>query len=603
MASWKPVEGNLMTDWASKVNPDTPLPEYPRPQMVRADWLNLNGLWEYKITPKNMTEKRLGAFNGQILVPYAIESALSGVKRKVLPHEKLWYRRSLSIPEKWGEKRILLHFGAVDWHSKLWINGRFVGEHYGGDVPFHFDITDYLFENNSQENLILISVWDPTNYGMQEHGKQRLNPRGIYYTAVTGIWQTVWLEAVSNIYIKQINLKPDIDNSCVKVYIDTITHENSVNQPVAEEPSSILAKISISLNQEEILSTPITVNEDHSLSIENPQLWSPDNPELYDVSIVLLIGDRVIDTIQTYFGMRKISIKPDENEVQRICLNNIPLFQYGPLDQGWWPDGLYTAPTDEALRWDIEKTKEMGFNMIRKHVKIEPARWYYHCDKIGIMVWQDMPSGGNYNYPKKHFLRRFAKFDQKGRRKQAIKTQYYYELGEMLTNIGHFPSIVVWVPFNEGWGQFQTEKVTHFIKSNDPERLIDSASGWTDYGTGDIHSIHSYPKPKIPELEMTRAVALSEFGGLDLAVEGHLWQTQAKKKGYQTVKTKDELQHEYQKLIDLLVPLVKKGLSAGIYTQTTDVEQEINGLITYDRKEYKISPLILHSLHRQLYDK
>ncbi|MHA1385260.1 MAG: glycoside hydrolase family 2 protein [Candidatus Helarchaeota archaeon] len=565
---WKPIKGQIMTRWAKDVIPENPFPEYPRPQFRRLKWMNLNGLWDYAIRPKKQISTT--SFDGKILVPFPIESALSGVRQKLKHKNKLWYRRFFKIPGTWKDQRILLHFGAVDWETNVWLNGQKVGSHKGGYVPFTFEITKYL---KQEDNEIRVAVWDPTNKGSQERGKQSLRPWGIYYTAISGIWQTVWLEPVPTSYIKSIRMIPDIDKQIL-----------NLNVEVNEFESGDKIQLEVRDDDKEVISTSGNADQDFILRILNPKLWSPDNPFLYDLIIKLEREGMILDEVASYFGMRKIGLRKDENGIIRIELNNKPIFQYGTLDQGYWPDGLYTAPTDEALRYDIEITKKLGFNMIRKHVKVEPARWYYYCDKLGMLVWQDMINGG------KLFLRG-----------KESKKNYWNELKAMISALYNTPCIVVWVPFNEGWGQFQTKKVVSWIKRYDPSRLVDNASGWFDKKVGDIRDIHKYPGPKLPKLEKNRAVVIGEFGGLGLKVENHIWHKKLKW-SYKGSPNSEVLTEKYAQLISKLKPLIKRGLCAAIYTQITDVEGEINGLLTYDREVSKINEQKLRELNLSLFN-
>jgi beta-galactosidase/beta-glucuronidase len=610
---WKPIEGDLFTRWTNQVKIELPFPEYPRPQMVRNEWNNLNGLWDYVITAKNTPKDKITEWDGEILVPYPVESALSGVKRKLFPQQHLWYHRTFSIPKKWEEKlkdhRILLHFGGVDWQTTVWIDNKEVLFHEGGDIPFSVDITPYLKTNHNKisQNLhdITIRVWDPSDQGRQERGKQKLKPHTIFYTAMSGIWQTVWLEFVSDPYICDFQLKTDIDRQEIHLNFNFSKQfeklsDLSINIEISEEGSQITKKI-IKISE---------IQKDLSIPLEDPKLWSPKSPFLYDLKISLLRngnGD-VIDEIKSYFGMRKIGIKEDDQGIPRIELNNKFLFQYGLLDQGWWPDGLYTAPNDQALKWDLEITKAMGFNMVRKHVKIEPARWYYHCDKIGLLIWQDLPSGGvygNWKWPIQLILAiGLKKAWWTGRKEKSNQQNFYHELKQMVSTLFNSPSVVFWIIFNESWGQFQTKEVTEYLRTIDETRLIDSASGWTDYKCGDINTIHRYPGPDIPKMESNkkRSLGLSEFGGFGLEIQDHTWITKRRKWGYRNLKSKSELKIKYSQLIERLKPLIKKGLSAAVYTQTTDVEQEVNGLISYDREIIKIEPEWLKNIHKTLYE-
>lgn len=581
--SWKPVEGQLMTRWVSKIDPENPLPKYPRPQLRRKEWLNLNGLWDYAIRPKE--QNYIDSFEGKILVPYPIESALSGIKRKLDPKQKLWYHQTFTIPDLWNQKKILLHFGAVDWETTIWINKKLVGIHKGGYTPFNFEISDYL--NTSKVNEIIISVWDPTDKGYQERGKQSLNPKIISYTAVSGIWQTVWLEPVSDTFIENLKMVPNIDKESLKLLVEVkdLQPNDVILIRIFEKNSQIIADHEI-------------VEKEVEIYIKSPKLWSPESPYLYDIIVEIKRNDIILDKVESYFGMRKISLSEDSNGIKRLELNNKEFFQYGTLDQGYWPDGLYTAPTDEALRYDIKITKELGFNFIRKHVKVEPARWYYYCDTIGILVWQDMPNGG------------FTKItgipnnvnEYKETRKDPDKKNYLNELDSMIKSLINSPSIVTWVPFNEGWGQFDTNGVCEKIKKLDPSRLVDAASGWYDVGVGDICDRHSYPNPIMPLKDKinSRAAVVGEFGGLGLEIIDHMWKFQ-NKFVYRNFQDKDELIEKYEKLISKLKRLILKGLSAAIYTQITDVEQEINGLLTYDREIIKMDKKKICELNLSLY--
>ncbi|MHA1745928.1 MAG: glycoside hydrolase family 2 protein [Promethearchaeota archaeon] len=603
---WVPIKGDLLTRWVEDVDPSCPLPEYPRPQMRREKWKNLNGLWDYAITDNTWIKDQVDQWEGQILVPYPVESALSGVKRTLLPNQQIFYHRTFSLPKQWEtnltKHRILLHFGGVDWKTTVWINNHQACEHFGGDTPFSIDITDYLTENQDESHELLMAVWDPTDKGRQERGKQKLKPHTIFYNAMSGIWQTVWMECVSDPYIQYILPESDIDQNEISVKIDLSRQDPSQKEIFLrmgiKDKGSLITEKTIPLTKNICIITE---------TLKNPKLWSPESPFLYDLELSIVQDETEIDHVKSYFGMRKIAVKLDDHGIPRIELNNRVLFQYGLLDQGWWPDGLYTAPTDQALKWDLEITKSMGFNMVRKHVKVEPARWYYHCDKLGLLVWQDMPSGGVYGNWIWVFQMLigfiFKKAVWAGRKSKEDRNLFYTELNRMVRVLAHFPSVVTWVPFNEGWGQFQTREVTSFLRTIDSTRLIDSASGWVDYQTGDIFSIHRYPGPAIgnPKSKDKRALGLSEFGGLGFTVKGHIWQTKQKKWGYKNIDSPQDLKAQYRQLIEKLQKLIPRGLNAAIYTQTTDVEQEVNGLITYDRDHIKLDPAWLHALHQSLY--
>lgn len=567
---WSPVTGEIMTRWVKKVSPNNPHPEYPRPQLVRNEWLNLNGLWEYAICPKQ--QESIQTFDGKILVPFPVESALSGVKKKLRPKDRLWYRRHFKMPDAWNDDKILLHFGAVDWETTVWVNGVEVGSHKGGYTPFSFNISNEI--HKSGENELVVAVWDPTGKGMQEHGKQTLRPKLIYYTAVSGIWQTAWIEPIPPSHIKKLVMVPDIDKEILNLQVigGEIHPEDQIHAVINEKGSEIL---SLNGKSDELI----------SLKIPNPKHWSPGSPFLYDLDVKLERKGQVLDEVASYFGMRKIALKTDGSGHVRIELNNIPIFQYGTLDQGYWPDGLYTAPTDEALLYDIEITKDMGFNMIRKHGKVEPLRWYYHCDRLGMLVWQDMPSGG---------------WLIVGRWKKSVRRNYHNELESMISTLYNSPSIIVWVPFNEGWGQFDTKNVVQKIKTLDPSRLIDHASGWFDKGIGDIRDIHNYPNPKMPKRLKGRAAVIGEFGGLGMKVEGHMWRYRFKH-AYDMSKNGEEMVEKYAEMMTMLHSMIKEGLCGAIYTQITDIEREINGLLTYDRDIIKMDMKRLKEMHNSLY--
>ena len=583
--NWKIVEGKIHTSWAAQVEPAKVWQSYPRPQMVRDNWKNLNGLWEYSILPKDLNKP--SSYQGKILVPFAVESALSGVGKTVGKDSLLWYRTTITIPSSMKSKNILLHFGAVDWESEIYVNGQKVGTHKGGYDPFSFDITSALKKGNNQE--IVVRVWDPSDDGPQPRGKQVKNPNGIWYTPVTGIWQTVWIEAVPKTFIASTKQVPDVDNQ--------ILH---VTPSVENLQSGDQIKISAWDGDNKIAEETTTGNKEVNLKISNPKLWNTQAPFLYDLKISLLRNGKPLDEVKSYFAMRKISVKPDENGIKRIALNDKFLFQFGPLDQGWWPDGLYTAPNGDALVYDIDQTKTMGFNTIRKHVKVEPAQWYYHCDKTGMLVWQDMPSG---DLGARWNSRPGMEGGNDMERKPESESIYRQEWNAIIDALYNFPCIVVWVPFNEAWGQFKTKEITEWTKSKDPSRLVNSASGGNFHEVGDIMDLHNYPQPAMPKAGLfgtKQAIVLGEYGGLGLPMEGHTWQDK-NNWGYRTFKNADTLFRTYSAYIDQLVPLIQKGLSAAIYTQTTDVEIEVNGLMTYDRKVTKMNAENLSRLHQKLY--
>jgi Glycosyl hydrolases family 2, sugar binding domain/Glycosyl hydrolases family 2, TIM barrel domain/Glycosyl hydrolases family 2 len=562
-ADWQPANGPLLTRWAKDVRPDGVHPEYPRPQMVRKDWLNLNGLWQLAFG-KQGEEPPLGKdLPERILVPYPVESALSGVMKH---GDRLWYRRMFTVPKGWQGKRVLLHFGAVDWEATVWVNGKELGKHQGGYDGFSFDISEALKQEGEQE--LVVGVWDPTDAGTQPRGKQVLRPSGIYYTPATGIWQTVWLEPVAASYIESLKIVPDLDGGKLHLTVHgknvPANHTLEVTVVESDQPRATWTFAN-------------DVNKTVQIPFADATYWSPESPYLYGLCIAVKQAGTQLDEVESYCAMRKISIGKDERGVTRILLNGKPYFQVGPLDQGFWPDGLYTAPTDEALKYDIEMTKKLGFNMCRKHVKVEPERWYYWCDKLGLLVWQDMPSGDRGVAPGKGEITRTS----------VSAKQYELELQRMIDGRHNHPCIVMWVVFNEGWGQFDTIRITNWVKHYDPSRLANCASGWNDMQAGDVHDIHVYPGPGSPKPEPNRAAVLGEFGGLGLATEGHMWTS--KNWGYRGTRNKDDLTRKYEQLLRGVYKLKDKpGLSAAVYTQTTDVETEANGLMTYDRAVVKL---------------
>lgn len=588
-AAWTPAPGPLLTRWAKDVHPDRVHPEYPRPQLTRPDWLNLNGLWDYAIVPQNQPQP--ASWDGQILVPFPIESALSGVKKPVGPHHRLWYRRTFERPADWRDQRVLLHFGAVDWETTVHVNGQPIGSHRGGYDPFSFDITPALLPVGPQE--IVVAVTDPSDAGFQPRGKQVRDPHAIWYTPTTGIWQTVWVEPVPATAIDSLRITPDVDQGTVTV--ETRVHttgtlpENTTARVIVLDGSRRIANVDVPVQPSS--SNPAQATARATLSLPSPKTWSPDDPHLYNVRVVLRHHGRRLDRVTSYFGLRKIALAQDADGIPRLFLNNQPLFQFGPLDQGFWPDGLYTAPTDEALRYDIEITRQLGFNMARKHVKVEPARWYYWADQLGLLVWQDMPSGDRY----------IGSRDPDITRTPESAAQFETELRAMIDGFYNHPSIVMWVPYNEGWGQWDTCRIADLVRQWDPTRLVNAASGWTDRGCGDVHDIHAYPGPDVPPVESRRAAVLGEYGGLGLPIAGHTWQDE-KNWGYRSYTSKEDLTEAYLALLRKLHPLTgQRGLAAAVYTQTTDVEIEVNGLLTYDRAVLKIDPQLLAAAHQTLY--
>ena len=572
-ADWAPAKGPLATRWAKDVSPENVLPEYPRPQLVRKDWQNLNGLWQLAFG-KDGDEPPVGKdLPETILVPFPVESALSGVMKHA---DRLWYRRTFRVPKGWGydpkkvvrldERRVLLHFGAVDWEAEVFVNGKALGTHKGGYDPFSFDITDALKPRDQDQELV-VRVFDPTDDSTQPRGKQVKRPGGIFYTPTTGIWQTVWLEPVAPEYITDLRIVPDVAGGNVRITLNGTIHQRMGGVSITDEDGNRVAEGEV----------PAAKGAALTLRIPDARLWTPEHPHLYKVSIGLAGDHGPFDEVESYFGMRSIAVGPDEKGVTRLLLNGKPVLQVGPLDQGFWPDGLYTAPTDAALKYDVEVTKQLGFNMTRKHVKVEPDRWYYWCDKLGLIVWQDMPAGDKGISPEEPDLKRTPE-------SAAI---YETELKAMIDGLRNHPSIVMWVVFNEGWGQFDTEAVTKWTKDYDPSRLVDCASGWTDRaGVGDVHDMHKYPGPGTFDPEPKRAAVLGEFGGLGLALPGHTWSKESW--GYKGTANGEDLTKKYERLLGQAYTLRDaKGLSAVVYTQLTDVETECNGLLTYDRAVLK----------------
>ena len=572
-AQWKPAGDKIKTKWAEQVNPENVLPEYPRPVMERGEWKNLNGLWNYAITEKGAAPS---AYEGQILVPFAIESSLSGVGKKVGPDKELWYQRTFTVPASWKGKKVMLNFGAVDWKADIWVNDIKVGQHTGGFTPFSLDITAALATKG--DNKLVVKVWDPTDRGPQPRGKQVNRPEGIWYTAVTGIWQTVWMEPVAERHITNVRTTSDIDRK--KLTVDVTTSTSC--------PSEV---------GKQLVATGKGLNG-QTIDIQMPadaKLWSPASPTLYSMQIALLSNGKVTDKVDSYTAMRKYSTRRDKDGIVRLQLNNEDVFQFGPLDQGWWPDGLYTAPTDEALVYDIQKTKDFGFNMIRKHVKVEPARWYTHCDKLGIIVWQDMPNGDRepewqmYNYFTGNELNRSEESEQ----------IYRKEWKEIMDYLYNYPCIGVWVPFNERWGQFKTEDIATWTKKYDPSRLVNPASGGNHFPCGDILDLHHYPNPSLDFYDAGRATVLGEYGGIGLALNEHLWEPNHNW-GYVKFNSPEEVTKQYVEYGNELYRLISRGFSAAVYTQTTDVEMEVNGLMTYDRKVIKVNEAQVKAINTKI---
>ena len=575
----------IRTIWSEKVNKQCPLSEYPRPQMVRESYQCLNGEYDYSITP--IAANDMGEVKGKILVPFAIESELSGVEGALGDKEALWYRRTFTVNEDYAGKRVILHFGAVDWKCEVYLNGTNIGGHTGGYCPFCFDVTDYL----SAENELIVKVVDPTDKGTQPRGKQISKPVGFWYTSTSGIWQTVWLEVVPETYISSVRLTPDIDSSSVNVAV-SVKGRATVRATVMDGDKAVASKEFVG---------------EAKIQIPDQKLWSPESPFLYDLVLELVQDGEVIDSVKSYFGMRKYSLSRDKKGHVRLCLNNKPYFQKGLLDQGYWPDGGMTAPTDEALIYDIEKMRDLGYNMLRKHIKVEPMRWYYHCDRLGMLVWQDMPNGCNVNQlvagvlPNIGVKNMTDKISGLYDRKDEQGRKYFLaELDEMIASLYNCVSICTWVPFNESWGQFDAKNVAAHVKSLDPTRFVDHASGWHDQKGGDFKSIHRYIVPLHPYFLDDRAFVVSEYGGYSSVIKDHVWNIK-KCFGYLMFKNKTTLTNAYRRLhTGQVIPLIKHGLCALVYTQVSDVENEVNGILTYDRKLVKLDEDMLRDINSKL---
>lgn len=561
---WKMETAPLLTPWAEEIDPNAVLPEYPRPMMVRPDWINLNGLWEFQAAREGERPPFARPLEDQILVPFPWESALSGIRQQ-LPSFRAFYRRSFQLPANWREERVLLHFGAVDWEAVVYVNGRCVGLHQGGYDAFYFDITAYLEQGPLQE--LIVAVYDPGNSEGVTVGKQNnsrfADPQRYAYSPASGIWQTVWLEKVPEKYITDLRTVPDVDNEEAIITVNTSTHEIGAASVVVE-----------ALVEEEVIAIAKgNINAAIHLPLPNPRLWSTSDPFLYDLKISLVEEGRSIDVVTSYLGMRKISLAPYKG-IQRLMLNDEFLFQMGPLDQGYWPDGIYTAPTDEALSWDIGETKRLGYNMIRKHIKVEPQRWYYHCDRLGILVWQDMPST-------------FKK------RTEKEKNIFELELQRMIKSHWNHPSIINWIVFNEHWGAYDVERLTEWVMTLDPSRLVTGNSGIDagkpdlDYEVGHIKDNHSYRPPSTPFGNNKRAIVNGEYGAIGYLLDGHVWDTDGPWVHY-NYEGKEAATTEYVGFIEMIHKFQEEGLSAAVYTQWTDVENEMNGIYTYDRKRIKL---------------
>lgn len=603
---WRKSDSPLMTRWGESLTSSSVLSQYPRPQLQREQWLNLNGLWNFNVVPKHVAS--VDVFPGKILVPFAIEAPLSGVGRPLLAGEQLWYQRTFEIPKQWDAgQRIKLHFAAVDWRATVYVNGKQVGRHEGGYSPFSFDITDASTRNAPNE--LVVVVWDPTNAdgATQSRGKQHLEPMSIFYTATSGIWQTVWLEPVAQRAIDSISATVDVDAGSATLSI--------VARGESGDAQGLIISVELESESTRVtrpLGNPITLKPD------SRKLWSPDSPHLYFYTATLMDGDTVVDKVRSYFALRSVgrTVRHDEPV---FTLNGEPIMHLGVLDQGYWPDGGMTAPSDDALIYDLELMKSYGLNTIRKHVKVEPARFYYHADRLGLMVWQDMPSGGNRWPPvdlAAPILRYQAAFgvsdsamqitddDYEGwGRDTESRAAFQAELQEMMDSLNFFPSVVMWVPFNEYWGQFDAVKTAQWIKQRDNSRLVNHASGWMDQGAGDVYDEHlynNYHRWQHRDPLGERVAVLGEFGGKTLSIPNHLWDDEVV--GYGKMASKGELFKTYEQLLlEELLPRIDQGLSAIIYTQLSDVESEVNGYVTYDRKVEKFDRKALNDLHQRMY--
>ena len=571
LAQWKPAGDNIKTVWGEHLTTDNVWKEYPRPILQRAEWLNLNGLWSYSIKPLN--EGQPDTFDGEILVPFCVESSLSGVQKTLTETDILWYKRQFTVPKAWSGRQILLNFGAVDWKAEVFVNDVYIGTHTGGFTPFSFDITPALKPAGNKQEIV-VKVWDPTDKSYQPVGKQMREPHLIWYTAVSGIWQTVWIEPVAPQHLTSIEGVADIDAGTLTIKTNVKNGENSYLQVILKDGDNIIS------------TAKSIAGPDITLKIDNPKLWDTDSPFLYNLDVTLYTDGKISDRVKSYAAMRKFSSVRDKDGIMRFQLNNKDIFPFGPLDQGWWPDGLYTAPSDEAMKFDIVQTKELGFNMIRKHIKVEPARWYTYCDQIGLLVWQDMPSGDG--YPKWE-SQVFGGGEDVARTPESY-ANHKKEWREIIDALRSYPSIQTWVTYNEAWGQYKTEEMAAWTKSYDPTRLVNPASGGNHRDCGDILDVHHYPEPKLPLAlyDRQRVNVIGEFGGINLKLKKNTWICDPKlfwDDG--KIQNGEQLTNRYLEYMEQLGKIIPQGVSGAVYTQITDVEMEVNGIFSYDRKVLK----------------
>lgn len=586
-AEWNFKSNRIRTPWSDSINPENVWQSYPRPQLKRSEWKNLNGLWEYSVTNLEVKKNEV-KYESRILVPFAIESCLSGVCMKFTHTDKLWYKKEFTIDDDWNNKNILLHFGAVDYECSVWINNKLVGTHKGGNNPFYFDITKYIKKDRMQ--TLEIAVTDPTDFALTTRGKQSLTGGRIMYTPVSGIWKTVWLEPVEKTYIKRILPTTNIVDKTVSLNLD-IERKKTFDKIKVSYYDGSKKKTNIFLPDQSII-----------LKVPDAKLWSTASPNLYKFSVSLIKDNYCIDYVESYFALRKVSIQKDKCGYNKVALNDSIIFQYGVLDQGWWPDGLLTPPSEEAMLMDLVKAKNMGFNTIRKHIKVEPELYYYYADSLGIMVWQDMVSAFESEKRNEQCLGPYAEHDWNAPKEHA--EQWEKELFEMIDCFGFYPSITTWCVFNEGWGQYNTVDVVNRVMDYDKTRIINGVTGWKDRGVGHMYDVHNYPYTCmiLPENNGDRISALGEFGGLSLYVKEHLWNPNKRNWGYKDIDDGLLLLSDYTRLMYDLEALIAQGLGAAIYTQLADVESEVNGLMTYDRKVVKLPVELLHLINSRLYN-